>query len=129
MTFKSFEDLQIRKDSIGLVKQIYVITSKWKFDKDFWLRDQIRRSTISISSNIVEWFERSNNNEFVRFLKISKWSCGEARNQLYIAFVLWYIDQKEFDSLKELFISLSSQIWGFLKYLQWEKIKWNFTKK
>lgn len=76
MQIKQFEDLPIWKLSLAITKKIYDISAKEKFSKDFWLRDQIRRSVVSISSNIVEWYEKNNNNEFVRFLRIAKWSCG-----------------------------------------------------
>jgi four helix bundle protein len=72
--------MEIRKLSMNLLKQIYKISNIWKFKSDYWLRDQIRRAANSVSGNIVEWFERQNNNEFIRFLKTTKWSCGEVRN-------------------------------------------------
>lgn len=70
---------------------IYNMAAKKDFSRDFALRDQIRRAIISVSSNIVEGFEKNNNNEFIRYLKIAKGSAGEARNQLYIALAVKYI--------------------------------------
>ena len=75
MKITKFEDINIWKLSLKITKLIYDISSQWKFSKDYWLKDQIRRAVVSISSNIVEWFEKNNNNEFVRYLRISKWSC------------------------------------------------------
>ena len=75
MKITKFEDINIWKLALKITKIIYDISSQWKFSKDYWLKDQIRRATVSISSNIVEWFEKNNNNEFVRYLRISKWSC------------------------------------------------------
>ena len=94
---KKFEDLKVWKLSLEITKEIYDLSFKPNFKNDFSLRDQIRRAVISISSNIVEGFEKNNNNEFVRFLKISKGSVGEVRNQLYIALSIGYISQNEFD--------------------------------
>lgn len=68
-----------------------------KFNKDFKLRDQVRGAIISVSSNIVEGFEKNNNNEFIRFFKIAKGSVGEVRNQLFIALAVGYISQAQFD--------------------------------
>ena len=93
------------------------MTAKVRFAKDFGLRDQIRRAIISVSSNIVEGFEKKNNNEFIRFLKISKGSVGEVRNQLYIALTVNYMAKSEFESLNRELIDLSNQIGSFINYL------------
>lgn len=101
MKINKFEDLDCWKLSLKVTKLIYDATSKKEFSKDFFLRDQLRRSIVSVSSNIVEGFERSNNNEFVRFLKIAKGSSGEAKNQIYIAREVGYLSDKEFNDLIE----------------------------
>ena len=81
-------------------------------------RDQIRRAIISVSSNIVEGFEKNNNNEFIRFLKIAKGSIGEVRNQLYIALAVNYINQEEFEKLNNELIELANQVGKFISYLE-----------
>ena len=69
--FDSFEEIISWQKSRELNKDIYIITnSSNSFSKDFGLRDQIRRSSISISSNIAEGFERETTKEFIRFLYI-----------------------------------------------------------
>ncbi len=83
MKFEKFEDLPIWKLSLKITRDVYDLASQPKFSRDFPLRDQIRRAIISVSSNIVEGFEKNNNNEFIRYLKISKGSAGEVRNQLF----------------------------------------------
>jgi len=97
MKILRFEDLNIWKESLVITKEIYDFTARPYFAKDFDLRSQLRRSVISISPNIVEGFEKRNNNEFVRFLRIAKGSAGEARNQLYVALTVGYITQADFD--------------------------------
>lgn len=92
MKISTFEEITCWKLSLEVTKLIYDITATSKFSKDFFLKDQLRRSIVSVSSNIVEGFERTNNNEFIRFLKIAKGSAGEARNQLYIAKEIGYIN-------------------------------------
>jgi four helix bundle protein len=82
---ENFEDIESWKIARELTRQIYKISSTGDFSCDFPLRDQIRRSTISIMSNTAEGFERGGDKEFLQFLSIAKGSCGEARSQLFIA--------------------------------------------
>jgi four helix bundle protein len=121
MKITKFEDLKIWQIALKITKEIYEITSKKEFSKDFSLRDQIRRAIISVSSNIVEGFEKNNNNEFIRFLKIAKGSIGEVRNQLYIALAVKYIDQDEFDKLNNELIELANQVGKLISYLEKNK--------
>lgn len=79
---KNFEDLKIWQDGVELAVRIYSALTNCR---DFGLRDQMQRSSVSIPSNIAEGFDRNSNNEFIRFLKIAKGSCGELRTQLIIA--------------------------------------------
>lgn len=123
MKIERFEDIPIWKLALTITKTIYDLSAKERFSKDWWLKDQIRRAVISISSNIVEWFEKNNNNEFVRYLKIAKWSCWETRNQIYIALAIEYITEKEFEKVNELLLSLGKQIGWFIKYLEEVKRK------
>jgi len=118
MKITKFEELNIWKLALKITKEIYDFTAKKEFSKDFRLRDQIRGAIISVSSNIVEGFEKNNNNEFIRFLKIAKGSAGETRNQLYIALAVGYITKQEFDKINEQLEDLAAQIGGFIVYLQ-----------
>ena len=117
MKIKRFEDLNIWKLSLQITKEIYDLTAKKEFSKDFKLRDQIRGAIISVSSNIVEGFEKNNNNEFIRFLRISKGSAGEVRNQLYIAIAVGYITKEEFEKTNKKLEDLINQIGKFISYL------------
>ena len=99
--FNSFEEIISWQKARELNKEIYFLTNNNNsFSKDFGLRDQIRKSSISISSNIAEGFERETTKEFIRFLFIAKASAGEFRSQLYLAFDLKYIINEEFEKLK-----------------------------
>lgn len=116
--FDSFEEIISWQKSRELNKDIYIITnSSNSFSKDFGLRDQIRRSSISISSNIAEGFERETTKEFIRFLYIAKASAGEFRSQTYLAFDLEYINEKEFKNLTSKVNEVSKLISGLIKYL------------
>lgn len=118
MKYKKFEELPIWVLSLKITKVIYDLTANLKWSKDFGLRDQIRRAVVSISSNIVEGFEKSNNNEFCRFLRISKGSVGEVRNQLHIALAVNYIAKEEFNNINKELEELASQIGGLIIYLE-----------
>lgn len=123
MKITKFEDLEIWQLSLAITKDIYDLAATPQLSKDFGLRDQIRRAIISVSSNIVEGFEKSNNNELVRFLRIAKGSVGEVRNQLYIALAVRYISQDEFDRVNTKLENLAKQIGGFIVYLESRKKK------
>ncbi len=77
-----FEDLIIWQKGVEMAVLVYNL---FKDSKDFGFRDQVQRSSVSISSNIAEGYDRQSNNEFIRFLRIAKSSCAELRTQLIIA--------------------------------------------
>ncbi|MGY0425371.1 MAG: four helix bundle protein [Polaribacter sp.] len=116
--FSSFEEIISWQKSRELNVIIYKVTSSNNlFSKDFGLKDQIRRASVSISSNIAEGFERQTTKEFIRFLYIAKASAGEVRSQLYLAFDIKYINKNEFEELKLKINEVSKLISGLLKYL------------
>jgi four helix bundle protein len=75
-----FEDLKIWQSARKLASEVYRFTKEPPFCNDFALRDQVRKSAISILSNIAEGFERDGSREFVQFLSLSKASNGELRS-------------------------------------------------
>ncbi len=118
-----FEDLDTWKRSRILVKQIYDLTKRNEFAKDFVLKDQVRRAVVSISSNIAEGFERGGNKEFIQFLYIAKASAGELRSQIYIALDLNYVNEKEFNILKSDLNKISSMIYNLIISVQETELK------
>lgn len=129
MKILRFEDLEIWKISIEIVLDIYKLSNRGKFLKDFGLRDQIRRAIISISSNIAEGFEMGNNNDLIRFLRIAKGSAGEAKTQLFIALKLSYITKDEFNEIDNKLDLLSSKIGKFITYLLKKKNEKEFKTR
>lgn len=117
-SFASFEELEVWKSAREVVREVYTVTMHSKFSSDFALRDQLRRASISIVSNIAEGFERSGNVEFIRFLYIAKGSAGEARAQLYLALDLNYVDSASFKKLSGKLVSVSRQLSAFIGYLE-----------
>jgi four helix bundle protein len=115
--FKSFEEINSWQKSRIFNKKIYLATENSNFKKDFDFVRQIRRASISISSNIAEGFERNTDKEFIYFLYVAKASAGEVRSQLYLAFDLEYIIKEEFEMLLESITEISKLLSGFIKYL------------
>lgn len=78
-TFKRFEDIQAWQKARVLTKDIYYLTKQNEFSKDYDLRSQIRRSSVSIMTNIAEGQGRRTNKDFANFLNISLGSISETR--------------------------------------------------
>jgi four helix bundle protein len=89
-----FEELIAWQKARELTSRVYRLTLAGKFARDFVLCDQIRRSAISVPSNIAEGFERGGRREFAQFLSIAKSSCAELRTQLCIAKDVGYVDEE-----------------------------------
>lgn len=107
-----FEDLEVWQRAIRLSTEIY---SSLKSLRDFGFRDQITRSSLSISSNIAEGFERGSNRDFIRFLHYAKGSCGELRSQTYIGIKIGYLSKDSGESWLEESKQISSMIAGLIK--------------
>jgi four helix bundle protein len=110
--YNTFEDLLFLKKSKELAIIIYNI---FKFNKDYWFKDQIQRAWISVSNNIAEWFERQTNKELKQFLYISKRSCWEVRNMIIIWKELWYISNDDFLNIYNLTIEISKMLSWYIK--------------
>ena len=118
-----FEDLIAWQKARELTKKIYGITKFGEFSKDFGLRDQIRRSSVSIMSNVAEGFERGGRSEFHQFLVIAKGSCAELRSQLYVALDVEYIDTNTFEEVSKLAIEVSKLVGGLRSAVSKQKLK------
>lgn len=113
-----FEDMKIWQTGRKLVSLVYALTAKKEFTSDYGLKDQIRRSAISIPSNVAEGFERNGNRELIQFLYIAKGSAGELRTQLLISLDLQYITEDEWIPLNKQIVEIGSMINGFINYLR-----------
>ena len=120
---RNFEDLVAWRLGRELVREVYLATASGAFGKDYGLRDQIRRASVSIISNIAEGFERGGDKEFVQFLYHAKGSCGEVRTQLYIARDLDYLMEDTFRRLWELVSRNGEIISGLIRYLKNSRLK------
>lgn len=96
---KGYEDLKVWEKSVSLAKQIYAVTKRFPKDELYGLTSQIRRSAISVSSNIAEGCGRNSYGEFIQFLGIASGSLAELHTQLLIALDANYLDNATFDIL------------------------------
>lgn len=112
MRVKKFEDLVAWQRAREMTRLIYQMTRKEKFSKDFGLREQVQRSSVSIMSNLAEGFERGSSSEFHQFIVIAKASCAELRSQLYVALDAGYISEEEFQQASGLAVEVSRIIGG-----------------
>jgi four helix bundle protein len=99
MPVTRFEELTVWKRSREFNREVYRLTQKRAFTRDFAMTTQLRRASLSVMNNIAEGFERYRRNEFMQFLSTSKGSAGEVRSMLYAAFDIGYIDTREFETM------------------------------
>jgi len=118
-----FEDIGAWKLACDLTRIIYRVSSTGHFSHDFGLKDQIRRASVSILSNIAEGFERGGDKEFLQFLAMAKGSCGEVRAQLYVALDQSYINDEQFTDISDKAVEVSQMISGLIKYLRQSEMR------
>jgi four helix bundle protein len=116
--FQRFEDIKAWQKARELNRTIYFITSKDSFSKDFGLRDQIRRASVSIMANIAEGFGRRTNKDFANFLVIAHGSAAETQSHLYIALDLKYISDEIFKELYQLLDEISRMTMALCQHLR-----------
>ena len=117
-TINRFEDVLAWQKARAATKKIYKATSDGGFSKDFGLRDQIRRSSVSIMANIAEGFGRRSDKEFSNFLNFAHGSVAETQSHLYVALDLGYIEETEFAELYLMLDEVSKMLMGLTKHLR-----------
>lgn len=117
-SFKRFEDIQAWQKARQATKLIYEITSEGQFSKDFGLRDQIRRASVSIMANIAEGYGRRSDKEFSNFLNIAHGSIAETQSHLYVALDLNYLKQESFSKLYVLLDEVSRMTMSLTQHLR-----------
>ena len=79
---QKFEDILAWQKARELTREVYAHSKTGAFAKDFGLRDQIQRASVSIRGNVAEGFDRGGDKEFIQFLSVSKGCCGEVKSHL-----------------------------------------------
>ena len=117
-TIKRFEDIKAWQRARELAQIVYQTSSAGEFARDFGLRDQFRRTAVSVMSNIAEGFARKGDRDFARFLDISKGSSVEVQSILYVALDAGYTRREEFEKLYGFAEEINSMISGLSLYLR-----------
>ena len=118
MADNKFEHLKVWQKSHQLVLDIYKIIKKFPTEEKFSLVDQIKGSSSSIPTNIVEGNERKTKNEFIQFLYVSKGSCAETKYHLLLSRDLGYISNSEYQELSNKTIEVSKMLSSFINFVK-----------
>lgn len=113
----NFKELKIWQNARVLSKEIHLLVKKLPADERFELGSQLRRSVVSIPSNIAEGSGRGSNKDFRRFLSIALSSAFELETQLILAYDLEYFSEEEFQKVSDKIQELQKMIYGFRKSL------------
>ena len=116
-TIERFEDLEAWQRARELTNVIYDMSDVGAFARDFALRDQMRRVSVSIMSNIAEGFESRTSRLYIEHLGRAKASCGEVRSHLYLAYDRQYVPGEVFEQTRALAESVSRLTHGLIRYL------------
>lgn len=113
-----FEDLKCWQEARELVKKVYRATQEAPFAKDFDLKSQIRRASISVMNNIAEGFGRFSDKEFVRFLEMSSTSASEVKSICYVAIDVSYWSIEVSREVQEKAEQVKALNLGMIRYLK-----------
>ena len=114
----SFKELKVWQRSMILATEIYRNTSTFPKEEIYGITSQIRRSSVSIPSNVVEGFGRNSKNEFIRFLRISMGSLFELRTQIELSPNLGFLSEEVFEYLSEITLEIEKMLKGLIKSLK-----------
>lgn len=116
MAIQTHKDLKVWKESMKLVKDIYLLTTDFPLEEKYSLTLQIKRSAISIPSNIAEGAARESNKEFIRYLYIALGSLSELDTQCELANNLNFLKSDDFNDLTKRFEEIGKMLSGLISY-------------
>lgn len=115
---KTFRDLLVWQKSMSFVTEIYKVSKSFPKEEVYGLTSQIRRSAVSVPSNISEGYGRQGINDYLRFLNIAIASLFELQTQLEIAFNLKFIKKEIFEELYELSREIERMLSSFIRSIK-----------
>ena len=107
---ETHRDLRVWQQSIDFVLSIYLMTRSLPKEELFGLVSQMRRTAVSVPSNIAEGYARGTDKEKIHFLRISSGSMSELETQLTLCLKLGYISQEEYNTTSEKLVSVWKQL-------------------
>ena len=107
---ETHRDLRVWQQSIDFVSSIYLMTRSLPKEELFGLVSQMRRTAVSVPSNIAEGYARGTDKEKIHFLRISSGSMSELETQLTLCLKLGYISQEEYNATSEKLVSVWKQL-------------------
>ncbi len=123
MGYIHYRDLQVWQKAMIVVEEIYKLTGRFSVDERFGLVSQMRRSAVSIPSNIAEGKSRGSKKEFANFISIARGSLSELETQLLICSRLRYVNEKENQSTFFLIEELQRMLASLLVKLRFPSSK------
>lgn len=110
-----FQSLQVWQKAFDLTSTIHILLKSFPDEERYALTDQIRRSSLSIISNIAEWNGRSGNTEYAYFLGIAKGSCSELAAQMLLAERFGYIGHEETENNLNILEEIIKMLHGMIQ--------------
>ena len=114
----NFKNLKVWQKSRELVKEIYLLTKSFPKEEIYGITSQIKRSSISIASNIAEGTGRNSNKDFIRFLDIANGSAFELETQIILAFDLNFITKSKMEVVLNKIKEIQKMIYGLKNKIQ-----------
>ncbi len=113
----NYKELKIWQKSVDLAVKVYQMTKDFPKEELYGITSQIRRSAISVASNIAEGAGRNSKKDFNNFLGISNGSTCELETQLIIAQKVDFIDKRALESVQQEIVEIQKMNWSLKKSL------------
>ena len=113
MSEDRWKRLDVWKLADELAYKTYLITRKFPKEELYGLTSQLRRSALSVPTNIVEGYSRKGDKELAHFVNISLGSMAETKYLLYFALRLGYLSDEEYDKINKGYEELGGKLWRF----------------
>jgi four helix bundle protein len=117
-SFTKFEEIEAWKTAEAIVVLAYGLLKEGPGSKDWALKDQVQRASVSIMCNISEGFESRSDRTFYDMLRRAKGSCGEVRTLVYVSAKFGHIPLAKYETMKPLCVKCSSQIQALMSHLE-----------
>ena len=108
----NYQELKVWQKAIELAKSIYEVTANFPGEEKFGLTSQVRRSSVSIASNIAEGAGRNSNKDFAHFLSIAAGSTFELETQMIIAKEISFLTQDKYEALQSEIESIKKMLYS-----------------